>query len=604
MLQGLELRDFVIVDALQIPLQRGFTVLTGETGAGKSILIDALQLALGNRADAAVVREGMPRAEVGALFELNAGVSAWLEAQGFAPDDGDGRLLVRRTVDAQGKSRAWINGSSGTVTQLRELAEQLVDIHGQHAWQGLTRPAAVRSLLDNLAGCDAASVGARWDDWRAALAALEAATQRRAELDAERERLAFELRELDRLAPQSGEWDAIEAEQQRLAHGQSLMEATESALTQLDDDGAARSLVRRASQALAAVSRYDPQLASVIEVMSSAEAQLEDASRSLSAYLRHADLDPARLAALDERMAQWLSAARRQRCTPAELPAWMDEARERLRALDAAVDTEALTQAVAAAQRRYGEVAAALSQRRRAFAPLLAERVSAALQTLGMEGARFEIDLAPLAEPARHGLEAVEFRVAGHAGSTPRPLAKVASGGELSRIALAIAVTVHTEGLQQVAGRRQELGEGEGPAAAPANPPEPMTIVFDEVDSGIGGAVADTVGRLLARLGRARQVMAVTHLAQVAACADRHLVVSKGLQGGRTVSRLVEVTGDERIDEIARMLGGDARSAASRAHAAELLARASAGHAPAALVSPIAVVTAVAPVARTAGRRR
>lgn len=575
MLQGLELRDFVIVDALSIPLGGGFTVLTGETGAGKSILVDALQLALGNRADAGVVREGAARAEIGALFELSPPLARWLDEQGFPADDGDGRLLLRRTVDAQGKSRAWINGSSGTVTQLRELADRLVDIHGQHAWQGLTRPAAVRSLVDALAGCDTASLAAAWDAWRTALAALEAATLRRAELDAERERLAFELRELDRLDPQPGEWEEIEAEQQRLAHAQSLIEATQAAMAGLDDDGAARALVRRAGQALQAVSRFDASLAPVIDVLASAEAQLEDASRSLSAYLRHTDLDPARLAALDERLSQWLSAARRQRCTPPDLPDWMARARERMLALDAAVDTEALSRTAEEAARSYAQAAQAVSRQRRAFAPVLAKEVSAALQSLGMEGARFEIDLPSLPEPTRHGREAVEFLVAGHAGSTPRPLGKVASGGELSRIALAIAVTVHTGALAPT--------RSPGPSSAPPGPQagEPMTIVFDEIDSGIGGAVADTVGRLMARLGRARQVLAVTHLAQVAACADRHLVVSKALQGGRTVSRLTEVTGEARVDEIARMLGGDPRSAASRAHARELLARGERGSEPA-----------------------
>lgn len=572
MLKSLGLRDFVIVDALDLAFDAGFTVLTGETGAGKSILVDALQLALGERADASVVREGCARAEVAAVFDPTPATGAWLEAAGFAADDGDGGLLLRRVVDAQGRSRAWINGGSATVTQLRELAEHLVDIHGQHAWQGLTRPAAVRALVDGLAGSDTATLAAAWDRWREAEAALDAATRRRAELDAERERLAFELRDIDRLDPRPGEWESLEAEHQRLGHAQSLIDASQAALALLDDDEAAGSLAGKAVTALQAVVGYDARLQPVLDVLTGAQAQLEDAARSLSAYLRHADVDPARLAALDDRLAAWLSAARRQRCTPADLPHWVVDARERLRALDAAVDDAALAKAAADARRAYDRAADAVSARRRACAPALARAVTDALQTLGMAGARFEVDLAALPQPQRHGRESIEFLVAGHAGTTPRPLAKVASGGELSRIALAIAVSV-----------RAGAAEG-GRAASIAPAVEPATVVFDEVDSGIGGAVADTVGALMARLGTTRQVLAVTHLAQVAAHAHRHLRVSKATHDGRTVSRLEPVADDARVTEVARMLGGDARSATSRAHAAELLDRARA--APAASPPP------------------
>ncbi len=562
MLKSLGLRDFVIVDALDVAFESGFTVLTGETGAGKSILVDALQLALGDRGDAGVVREGCARAEVAAVFDPTPATTAWLEAAGFAPDDGDGGLLLRRVIDAQGKSRAWINGGSATVTQLRELADHLVDIHGQHAWQGLTRPAAVRALVDGLAGSDVAVLADAWDRWRDAETALEAATRRRAELDAEREQLAFELRDIDRLDPKPGEWETLDAEHQRLAHAQSLIDAGQAALALLDDDGAAGSLAGKAVSALQSVVGYDARLQPVLDVLAGAQAQLDDAARSLSAYLRHADVDPARLAALDERIAGWLSAARRQRCAPVDLPHWVVDARERLRALDAAVDDAALAKAAAVARRAYDQAADAVSASRRAFAPILAGAVTDALQTLGMTGSRFEIDLTPLAQPQRQGREAIEFRIAGHAGTTPRPLAKVASGGELSRIALAIAVSVRT------------TLSARGGTSARTDSAEPATVVFDEVDSGIGGAVADTVGQSMARLGATRQVLAVTHLAQVAAHAHRHLRVSKATVDGHTVSRLSPVVDDDRVGEIARMLGGDPRSAASRAHAAEMLSRA------------------------------
>jgi DNA repair protein RecN (Recombination protein N) len=557
MLKSLGLRDFVIVDALDLTLSGGFTVLTGETGAGKSILIDALQLALGNRADAGVVREGCSRAEVSAVFEPPATVAAWLEEHGFAADDGEGSLLVRRVVDSTGKSRAWINGSSATVTQLRDLADHLVDIHGQHAWQGLTRTASVRALVDDLAGSDLAALTRAWDSWREAQSALQAALERRAELDQQREQLAWELRSLDDLDPRDGEWDELAAEQQRLAHGHSLIDAAQQALAHVDDDEAASARTRRALAALQAVLDHDARLRPVAEVLRSAEAQLQDAARSLSGYLGHAEVDPARLAELDARLSEWLSAARRHRCAPADLPRWHADARARLASLDAAVDSAALTRQADAARAHYLEAANRVRAARRALAPQLGSSVTQALQTLGMQGARFEVDLPATDEPQRHGLESVELMVAGHAGSTPRSLAKVASGGELSRIALAIAVSTRAGGL--------------GPAARGVSSPAPMTLVFDEVDSGIGGAVADTVGKLLKRLGSSRQVLAVTHLAQVAACADQHLVVSKAPHGGRTVSRLLAVDGEARVHEVARMLGGEHLSSTSRAHAAELL---------------------------------
>jgi DNA repair protein RecN (Recombination protein N) len=558
MLKSLGLRDFVIVDALDVNLSGGFTVLTGETGAGKSILIDALQLALGNRADAGVVREGCSRAEVSATFDSTPGATGWLEEHGFAADDGDGTLLIRRVVDSAGKSRAWINGSSATVTQLRELADHLVDIHGQHAWQGLTRPSAVRALIDELAGSDMSSLTAAWDRWRDAEAALQAAEERRSELEQQREQLSWELKALDRLAPGAGEWDDLVAEHQRLAHSQTLIEGARLALSHLDDDGAAHAHARRGLAALEAVLDHDARLQPIAEVLRSAEAQLQDAARSLSGYLSHAEVDPQRLQELDARMADWMSAARRHRTAPADLPRWHADARVRLDSLEAAVDADALARTAAEARAAYREAAGRVSEARRALAPRLAAAVTAALQTLGMQGAQFEVALPATPEPQRHGLESVELLVAGHAGSSPRPLGKVASGGELSRIALAIAVTTRAGGLP--------ASQRHGAASA-----EPMTLVFDEVDSGIGGAVADTVGKLLKRLGGTRQVLAVTHLAQVAACADQHFVVSKSQHSGRTVSRLQLVEADTRVQEVARMLGGEHLSGTSLAHAAELL---------------------------------
>jgi DNA repair protein RecN (Recombination protein N) len=574
MLRRLALRDVVIVDALEVDFGPGFAVLTGETGAGKSILVDALQLALGARGDAGVVREGAARAEISAEFDAPASALAhWLEEAGF---EGDDALLVRRTLDAQGKSRAWINGSPATVAQLRELGERLVDIHGQHAWQSLMRPASVRELLDAYAGVQTAALLQAWARWREVQQRLDDARRRGDELARERERLQWQIGELDKLSPREGEWDELNAEHQRLGHAQAILDGIGAALQALSEgDAGAAAALTQAVRALDPVARYDATLVGAIEVLRGAEAQLADAVHTLNTALRHTDLDPGRLADLDARVSAWMSHARRCRRGPAELPAVLAGWREELRVLDAAADLDALQAEADAARAAYDGEARRVSAERRRAAPRLGATVTAAMQQLGMAGGRFEVALEALAEPQSCGLEAVEFRVAGHAGSTPRPMGKVASGGELSRIALAIAVTT------------SELGEA-------------GTLIFDEVDAGVGGAVAETVGRLMKRLGRDRQVLAVTHLPQVAACADQHFVVSKASAAGATRSAVQAVAGEARVGEIARMLGGQQLSGASLAHAKEMLSAGSAGtdrpDAPAAPAAP-----ATAPAERVPG---
>jgi DNA repair protein RecN (Recombination protein N) len=548
MLKRLALRDFVIVSALDIEMENGFSVLTGETGAGKSILIDALQLALGSRGDAGVVREGAARAEISAEFDTPPALSAWLDEAGF---DNNDTLLLRRVIDAQGKSRAWVNGSVATVAQLREAADHLVEIHGQHAWQSLTRAASVRELLDGCAGVDGAPLAAAFSGWKRAVDALEQAKSQQASLERERERLSWQIGEVDKLAPAADEWDELNADHQRLSNAQALMDAARSALDAISDaDLSADALASRAVDALEKVADYDKRLGDVAAVLQSAQAQLQDAAHSLNSYLNHADLDPERLQSLDERLSSWMGLAKRYRRAPAELPATLEQWKDELRALDAAADLDGLQSAVQSAKSSYDTEAKKVSQQRRKAAPELSSAVTQAMQQLGMAGGRFEVELTAQAAPQSFGLESVEFLVAGHAGSTPRPLGKVASGGELSRIALAIAVTTS----QLVAGR----GAG--------------TLIFDEIDSGVGGSVADTVGRLMKQLGHGGQVMAVTHLPQVAACADHHFVVSKQASGGTTRSHIEPVTGEARVAEIARMLGGGERlSGTTLAHAQELL---------------------------------
>ena len=545
-LTHITLRDFVIVHALELDMTGGFTVLTGETGAGKSILIDALQLALGARADAGVVREGASRCDICAEFDASPAARHWLQEAGF---DADNSLLLRRTIDAAGKSRAFINGTPATATQLRELGDLLLDIHGQHAWQSLTRPEAVRQLLDGYAQAATRPVRSAWQAWRAARQALEDARRAQDTLATERERLAWQIGELDKLAPADNEWEELNTQHGRLSNAQALIDAAQqaNALLEGDEEAGALTLLARASQSLSDLARVEPEFQALADVLNSAQAQAEDAAHSLHSYLRRADLDPERLAQLDERLGLWVSLARRYKRTPEELPAVWAQWKQDLARLEAAGDLQALEAAEQQAAEHYQKAARALSRQRQKAAPALAQAVTAAMQQLGMQGGRFEVQLQALEQPAQHGLEEVQFLVAGHAGSTPRPVGKVASGGELSRIALAIAVTT------------SELGEA-------------GTLIFDEVDSGVGGAVAETVGRLMKHLGRHRQVLAVTHLPQVAACADQHLVVSKQVQNGQIGSRVQPTSGEERIHEIARMLGGETLSATTLAHAREMLA--------------------------------
>ncbi|OGA98384.1 MAG: DNA repair protein RecN [Burkholderiales bacterium RIFCSPHIGHO2_12_FULL_61_11] len=543
-LKSISLRDFVIVHEMDLDLSDGFTVLTGETGAGKSILIDALQLALGARADAGVVREGAPRCEVSAEFDSPASLTEWLAQAGFEAGDS---LLLRRTVDLQGKSRAWINGSAATATQLKEIADQLVDIHGQHAWQSLTRPDAVRGLLDSYAGLSTDALSLRWQQWRLAQKTLTQAQGAQDSLQRERERLAWQIGEMDKLAPGAQEWAELNAQHARLSNAQALRDAVQSAVDALQEsDNNAATLLGRAIASLQNQAHIEPEFAGLIEVLGAALAQTEDAVHSLHGYARHAELEPQRLAELDQRLSLWVSLARRYKRPPAELPELLACWQSELQKLDEAADLVQLEKSESDARSAYLEEARQISRSRGKAAPQLAKAITQAMQGLGMQGGKFEVALARLEQPAQHGLEQAEFLVAGHGGSTPRPVGKVASGGELSRIALAIAVTT------------SQLGQAQ-------------TLIFDEVDSGIGGAVAQTVGRLLKQLGQDRQVMAVTHLPQVAACADQHLVVAKRTERGATLSTVSHVHTEQRIAEVARMLGGERLSGTTLAHAREML---------------------------------
>lgn len=550
-IQRLILRDFVIVHALELELGGGFTALTGETGAGKSILIDAIQMALGERANSGVVREGASKADIAIEFDRTPAVDAWLADSGFESNaHEDEHLLIRRTVDTAGKSRAWINGSAATAGQLRELADHLVDIHGQHAWAMLTRPDAVRELLDAYAKIDKKPLATAWDIWRTshnqlALAKSSAATQAQ-----ERERLQWQIGEVEKLTPLPDEWIELNQEHGRLSNAQTLIDAATNASALLDGgdtDTPSHALghIHSALQGIKAQSHIERGFQSICEELTSAAAQVEDASRSLQAYLRKTDLDPARLTQLDARMVDWLSLARRFKCQPDELHVLLHSWRESLAKLDAMSDLDKLEKEERAAYSAFESNAKLISKKRAEASPRLGLAITAAMQELGMKGGKFDVLLSRLDAPASHGFESAEFLVAGHAGTSPKPIGKVASGGELSRIALAIAVTT------------SKLG----------NAP---TLIFDEVDAGIGGATAQIVGKLMQQLGQDRQVLAVTHLPQVASAAHQHGVVRKSNDGAPS-SQITMVTDEARVAEIARMLGGEVITSTARTHAAEML---------------------------------
>ena len=553
MLQTISLRDFVIVDQLELDFAAGFTVLTGETGAGKSILLDALSLVLGERADSSQIREGSSRAEISALFqigpELIQSFGQWLDGQGFPLEDHGQSLLLKRTIESNGRSRAFINGSIATVTQLREAGDQLVDIHGQHAHQLLLKGGAQRELLDRHASLlplatEVAQAFKALNDSRRRLEQAENAGQ---DIERERERLEWQLEELTELSPQENEWANIQGEHARLANGAKIIGGCQEAIETLSDtDNSLESSLSKVCSTIGALAEHDPALNDISEALESAQIQLDEAIHSLNRYLQKADLDPARLAQVEERMQALHSAARKYRTEADALPALLLDTTERLDALTASQNIEALREKVKQEEAAYLKFAKQLSQKRGGAAAELGQLVTDAMQALSMAGGRLEIALTPLSEGGSHGLEQIEFLVAGHAGSTPRSLAKVASGGELARISLAISVIT---------------------SKASFTP----TLIFDEVDAGIGGAVAETVGKLLHQLGQSHQILCVTHLPQVAAQGNHHLKVSKSQSGDKTISRVEPLARLERVEEVARMLGGATITDTTRRHARELL---------------------------------
>lgn len=553
MLQTIALRDFVIVDALELDFTSGFTVLTGETGAGKSILLDALGLVLGERADSSQIREGCSRAEISALFQMDGdaqvAIAAWLDECGFPSEDQSQSLFLKRIVESNGRSRAFINGSVATLTQLREAGDQLVDIHGQHAHQLLLKGGAQRDLLDRHAGLtplltDVSKTFRTLHDLRKQLTQAENAGH---DVARERERLEWQLEELTELAPMPGEWLTIQSDHGRLANAAKIISGCQESITILSEsDNSVESSLSKMNGVMQDLVEHDANLKDIADALESAQIQVDEAVHSLNRYLQKLDLDPDRLARLETRMQNLYSAARKYKVDADTLPQLLLDTADHLQALTAAQDIEALRTKAIQAEEAYQKLAKQLTQKRGQAAAKLSKAVTLAMQDLSMAGGQLEIALLPLPEGGASGLEQIEFQVAGHAGSIPRSLAKVASGGELARISLAISVIT---------------------SKASFTP----TLIFDEVDAGIGGAVAETVGKLLRQLGESHQIICVTHLPQVAAQGNHHFKVSKSQAGNKTLSQVTALGRNERVEEIARMLGGATITDTTRRHARELL---------------------------------
>lgn len=551
MLQSLALRDFVIVDHLELDFGSGFSVLTGETGAGKSILLDALALALGERADTSQIREGCQRAEIAAIFQveedLQEEIAEWLREADFELED-DYRIVIKRSVDHSGRSKAYINGGAASLNQLRELGDRLVDIHGQHAHQLLLKTGAQRELLDRHANLhdQAAIVAQAYQSMNATAKQLQQAEAAGADLQREQERLQWQLDELNEISPQANEWGEIQTAHARLANAAKIIQGVELAIDGLSDaEHSIESQLHRVQHAIDDLVKHDPNLNEINESLSNAQIQIDEAIHGLNRYRQKMDLDPDRLAELEARMQILHTAARKYKVNPEQLPELWISSQEKLAAFTAAQDIESLRQKFKVQEAEFLKRAQELSKRRHQAAAELSQAVSDAMQRLAMTGGQLQVLVSP-SEASRHGIDQIEFLIAAHSGSTPKPLAKVASGGELARISLAISVIT---------------------SKASFTP----TLIFDEVDSGIGGAVAQTVGELLRQLGVSHQILCVTHLAQVAAQGDHHFKVSKQVLDGKTHSDVKSLGRQERIEEIARMLGGTTITDTTRRHARELL---------------------------------
>jgi len=551
MLKQLSIRNFVIVELMELDFSSGFTVLTGETGAGKSIMIDALSLALGERGDANQIRQGCERAEISALFDIEAlsELQSWLEQNGL---DGDpGSCLLRRVLDNSGRSRAFINGHSATLQQLRTAGEFLVAIHSQHAHQALLQKTAQRDLLDAFAGCTelVSAVKTAYQSWQDLRQERTACEQQLSESREKLEQLEWQKQELASLNVTVDEWERLQADHNRLSHLAGLLEATETGVAQLSENETSTvSQINSVKTQLQHLLEYDNQLQTIIDLLDSAQIQVQESIYELRDYRQQLDLDPQHLQEIEQRVSAIHSMSRKYRVEPEVLPQLLEKVCSQIDTLESGGNLEQLKAQEREAESTYQKLADKLSNERQKAGKKMAQAVTDAMQTLAMVGGEFSVALETLEQGNVHGQEQIEFHVAAHKGMALKPLAKVASGGELSRISLAIQVVTSQTGTVP-------------------------TLIFDEVDVGIGGGVAEIVGRLLKQLGSSRQVMCITHLPQVAAAGDQHLQVTKteDRDSQHVQSQITMLDDTGRVDEIARMLGGVKMTEATHKHAAEML---------------------------------
>ena len=548
MLLALSLSDFVIVDQLKLNFETGFTVLTGETGAGKSITLDAIGLLLGDKADYGQVRQGAKEARLSALFDISQlpQLQAQLHEQGFL-NDGSDELAIRRIIDAKGKSRSFINNQAATLAQLKQIGSQLIDIHGQNAHHSLNHETAQRELLDAFANHQESvqAVKTAYHQWQQAKKALHDAQNQAETLEIERERLEWQYNELSQLHLRPNEWEQLSQSHDSLAHAAELLQAAQFTEDTIDGDNGIQRQLYQCQKTLTQLSHIEPRFAESLQLLASIEAELSEVSANMRDVAAYVEINPNELAAQEARLSELVSMARKYRVEPEELPTKQTEIETALAALEAAADIAALEAAVQQSEQAYFNLAQPLSHHRQQTAKRLSQETTAHMQELAMKGAHFHIELLPC-PPSAHGLEHIQYQVAANKGSALRPLNKVASGGELARISLA---------LQVVTSQYTHV----------------PTLIFDEVDTGIGGGVAEIVGKALRALGKQHQVLAVTHLPQVAACGEHHWQVYKHSDDEQTISQINILNKQGRTEEIARMLGGEVLTDLTRRHAAELL---------------------------------